>query len=101
MGAMSLQAVYDLPKVEALLAGVDEFGALNDGDRSIGRNQAILIILAVLWGYSARNGSTASGYAHLALWEALGVDFFKSTIVRLPLPATPTDTKPAGEGEGA
>ena len=61
--------------VEELLSAIDaESAKREDFSPSLNRDRAAKAIEAILWSYSARQGSTASVYAAVSLWEALGVD---------------------------
>jgi hypothetical protein len=90
MTVWSLGAAMDAPKVEAILAAIDEANAgRQDFTPAIKRDRAASAISAIMWAYGCRSSDTSAAYAYMALWQALGIDWFASTIVPLAEPVEP------------
>lgn len=88
MTVWSLGAAMDAPKVEAILAAIDEENTgRRDFTPAIERQRAADAISAIMWAYGCRSSETSAAYAYDALYQALGIDWRASTIVRLPQPA--------------
>ena len=82
MTVWSLGAALDQPKVEALLAAIDEENAGRaDFVPAITREAAMGAMLAIMWMYGCRSSDTSAFYAMDALYTSLGIDWKKSTLV--------------------
>lgn len=72
-----------------IAADVEKLVASQDGSyppsepRGIDRTNALALIHAVIWAYSSRASSTTAAYAMANLYEALGIDVFRSKFERL------------------